>query len=608
MIRCRSWLVVVAVVLSTGPARAYVDLAPTLGRIVRDSQTITLAEVEAFSREKSAVILKKVRDLKGDSGAEPIKHVLVRSGEPGLDRVLQEWATPGSRCVLLIAGKTAIVCVGEGWYQAHATGDGWWRIGASRPDLPLAYYGPVAQLADAVVAIVAGKSAVITTLPHGADHIGASFDLALNRASLPGLVKVQRLRASSRMPDVAMGVGANPAFVLGPGRASKEDVPALREKLQCPDADVRARSATDLGSLGAQADTAAGDLATLLGDEVAAVRLAAASALLRIKPDGSSALAILEKGLTSADAPTRRLAARAAGLAGSAAAPLVPKLAALLKDADLLVRRAALQAIGTLGPSAAAAAPAVAELLAQRETAIDAADTLGWIGPASRPALKEIAKLLSAESKGERWAAVRAMAQIGGPDATPAVQFMIRELPGASEIDGYNTLIYLSLLGPVAKDAAPAVRSSRVRNPVLRQTTAWAIDPGADLPWLGPLGGAEFAQYIMEAYVVELGDHLKPVAQNLARKILAGSAGTIPSYGYKLLARFPDEALAILTPGLADKDRTVRQRAVVAVGYMGRAAAAAKPQVEKALKATEDEREERLLKWCLRELGGAPPG
>ena len=107
----------------------------------------------------------------------------------------------------------------------------------------------------------------------------------MNRASLPGLVKVQRLRATLRMPEVALGVGANPAYVLGLGRAAIEEIPALREKLRAPDPTTRAEAATDLGSLGTAAAPAAGDLAKLLTDDAPAVRMAAAAALLRVQPD-----------------------------------------------------------------------------------------------------------------------------------------------------------------------------------------------------------------------------------------------------------------------------------------------------------------------------------
>jgi HEAT repeat protein len=224
------------------------------------------------------------------------------------------------------------------------------------------------------------------------------------------------------------------------------------------------------------------------------------------------------------------------------------------------------------------------------------------MGPAARSSLKALTPLLASTAPAERWAAVRAMAQIGGPDAAPAVKVLIAELPKAPEMEGYNMLIYLALLGPVARDAIPAVRASRVRNPILRQVTAWAIDPGEELPWVGPFGEVEFAQYIFTAYVQELGDHLRPVAQSLARKIMAGKAGQVPGWGYKLLARFPEDVLPLLTPGLTDKELVMRERATVALGYMGQVAAVAKPQVAQALQSATDEREQRLLKWCLREL------
>ena len=265
----------------------------------------------------------------------------------------------------------------------------------------------------------------------------------------------------------------------------------------------------------------------------------------------------LGKGLAESEAATRRHAAAAAGLAGAAAAPLADKLASLLSDPDLRVRCSALQAIATLGPAAANAREAVTTLLDRPETAVDAADALGRMGAAARPSLKSLARLLSADAPAERWAAVRAMSQIGSPDAEPAVQFMIKQFPKAGETDGYNMLIYLSLLGPVAKDALPTIRTTgRVRNPILRQTTAWAIDPTGDLPSMGAFGGfgdADFAQYILEAYVQELGDNLKPAAKTLAKKIMAGKAGNVPGWGYKLLARFPEDSLAIFTPGLADE-------------------------------------------------------
>jgi hypothetical protein len=274
--------------------------------------------------------------------------------------------------------------------------------------------------------------------------------------------------------------------------------------------------------------------------------------------------------------------------------------------------------VAALGPEAAAARDAVVKLLDDPQTAVDAADTLGRMGAAARPALPKLAPMLSAESATVRWAAIRAMSQIGGDDAKPAVDFMVRELPKASVVDGYNMMIYLGLLGPVAKDAIPAIQGARVPQPALKPAALWAIEPDKRFPWLGggPFGpggpggpggmqDADVVRFIYDAYVAELGDRLKPAAAPLARKIMDGSAGDVPMWAHKFLARFPDEVLDILSAGLGDEGLAQRERAVVALGYMGPAAAPSRAKVAEALRRAPTEQEQRLIKWCLREIGGA---
>src|SRR2546423_327222 len=100
----RRILAVVFCLVSVAGAPAYVDLAPTLGRIVRESQTITVVEVDRFAREKGVVVLKKVKDLKGESPDGTIKHELVRQNETAVDRVIHEWAEPGRRAVIFSTG------------------------------------------------------------------------------------------------------------------------------------------------------------------------------------------------------------------------------------------------------------------------------------------------------------------------------------------------------------------------------------------------------------------------------------------------------------------------------------------------------------------------
>jgi HEAT repeat protein len=608
-----AWLLIC--LWSATPLHAYIDLAPTLAKVISDAKQIALIEVAEFDRANHALVLKPIRTLKGESVPDLIRHDVAAAEGGIVPRQIMGWASPGARGVLFISRSTALVCVGEGWYQMRSAGADAWKLGKDRPDLPLAYYGNVSRLAEGIESMLAGESAVLTVVAFGADNEGASFDLALNRASLPGLARMQRIRAELNMPPMVMAASANPAYFLGPGRVDEEDLPALIEKLKSADALERAESADDLRCLGGKADAAAKPLAELLGDSSWRVRLSAAAALLRIAPQDAHPLEILAQGLDNPDAAVRRTAAKAAGLAGPAAAPLIDKLIGMLKDADESLRVAAIQSIALFGPAAASAVDAVVPLLDDPELAIDAADALGRIGSAARPALKRLAKMLTSDEPAVRWAAVRGMSQIGGEDAHPAVDFLIRTLPEATEVEGYNSMIYLSLLGPVAKDAIPTIKSVRIKNPVLPQATLWAIEPEKNFPWIregrpgmpgffggGPGGGGDIFSFMFESYVHELGERLRPSARALARKIMEGTAGEVPSWGYKILACGTSDVLEILVPHLADEDLAMRERAAVALGQMGPAAASAKDSIEAALNKAPADSEKRLLKWCLREI------
>ena len=599
------------------PAHAYIDLAATLPRIISDSQKITVVEVVDLKREKRGLVLKEIRALKGELSTESILHVVASGEGATIPRQILTWATPGARAIVFTTRNSALVCLGEGWYQVSSSGMGPWQLAKDRPDLPLAYHGSLSRLTDGVERMLAGKDSVLTVVAYGVDNEGASFDLALNRSNLPGLVRVQRIRGNLNMPGMVMAASANPSYLIGPGSIDEGDLPTLLEKLKSPDANIRAEAADDLRYLGRKASKATALLTPLLKDVSPRVRFSAAATLLQINPRDTQPLEILARGLASPDKAERRTAARAVGLSGIAAAPLVDKLAALLKDEDDAVQITALQALALLGPIAGSSAKDVTTLLDNRELAVDAAEALGRMGSAARSSLKRLAQLLSDDEPSFRWAAVRAMSQIGGDDAKPAVDFMIRTLPKAPEMDRYNMMIYLALLGPVAKDAATTIRTSGSRNPVLPTATLWAIEPDKSLPWLGGGrfgpgfggppggfggGGVNFATLIYENYVHELGERLRPAVRVLAEKIVEGKAGDVPDWGYKILACAPDTAIEILTPSLSHKDLVMRERAVVALGYMGNTARTAIEPLKVALSATSNEREKRLIGWSLREI------
>ena len=609
----------------TTPSHAYIDLAPTLAKVMTDSKSIAVVEVTEFDRAKHIVVLKEVCALKGELATDPIRHEVASDEGAVIPRHILQWAGPGARAVLFASRNTALVCVGQGWYQARAVGTGPWKLGKDRPDLPLAYCGSLSRLVDAIERMLAGKDAILTVVAHGAEDEAASFDLALNRTSVPELVRIQRIRADLKMPPMVMAASSNPAYFLGVGAVDEAELPGLLEKLKASDPMVRADAADDLRRLGPKAKATPDALVKLLGDTTPRVRVAAAAALLRINPKDTRGIEPLSEGLDSTDLAERRDAARATGLAGPAATGLTSKLAALLKDPDESTRIAALQAISLLGPAASQAAPAVLPLLDNAELAVDAADAMGRIGPAARPVPGQLVKMLSSDQTAVRWAAVRAMAQIGGAEAHPAVDFMVRALPGASEVDGYNMMIYLALLGPVARDAVDAIQSARIKHPVLPSVTRWAIAGGTSLPWLsgpdgrgggrgpggpgfggGPGGlgggGGDIGSIIYQALVRELGERLRPTARVLVQKIMDGTAGNVPTWGYEILACAPDETINSLVPHLADDNIVMRERATVALGYMGPAASGAKERVAAALGKAPSEHEKHLLEWCLREI------
>jgi hypothetical protein len=291
----------------------------------------------------------------------------------------------------------------------------------------------------------------------------------------------------------------------------------------------------------------------------------------------------------------------------------------LLNDPDESTRITALQSISLLGPAASGAAGAVTPLLDDAAMAIDAADALGRIGLAARPAVKRLAQMLSSDQPAVQWAAVRAMAQIDGEDARPAVEFIINRYRSgeATEVEGYNMMVYLALLGPIASDAIPVIQSVRIKNPVLPSATQWAIAADRYLPWQGGRGGrggpggggpggagggGDIGLVIYQAYVRELGYRLSPAARMLAEKIVEGTAGEVPEWGYDILTCGPEEAMSVLVPQLASDDIVMRERAAVALGYMGPAAAPARHQLTAAMNKAPTEREQRLILWSVRQV------
>ena len=93
----------------TPAAHAYIDLAPTLSKIIADSKGIAVVEVMEFDRANHLVVFKAVRTLKGQIPADPIRHAVASAEGGAIPRQILQWAGPGARAVLFVSRNTALV-------------------------------------------------------------------------------------------------------------------------------------------------------------------------------------------------------------------------------------------------------------------------------------------------------------------------------------------------------------------------------------------------------------------------------------------------------------------------------------------------------------------
>jgi HEAT repeat protein len=588
------------------PSFAYVDLAPTIVKVIDDSRTIAVVQLAGIDRQKRTATFKEPKVLKGPAGVTPLVQTIAAADNAIIPRPILQWAEPGAQAVVFSSTRTALVCIGPYWYQLNLAGSTW-KLGPDRVELALTYCGSVARLAQGIETILAGGDAILTMMPHDVDR-NASFDLALNRLAYPGLVTLERIRANLKMPNTVWNVSNSRNYLIGLGPVDESDLPELLRRLQSADPAVRAGAAEDIRELtevvgAARTAATVPALEKLLPDASPRVRTTAAGVILRITRGHNAALKVLSDALVNPDAATRRDAAAAAAVTGRAGGPLVPVLAKLLRDADD-VKFAALQAIGTLGPVALGAREAVIPLLSSPDDMIDAADALGRMGPQARPIPPAMTRMLTSNQAAVRMAALRGMSQIGGPEALPAAEYIAKNIGSANEIDAFNMTELLALIGPVARVPASRIQSVPIPNPAVLSATNWAIYAPAAFPWedgdIDNLG--DLFSFVWATYVLELGERIRPCALSLAPQLMNGTAGEVPDWGYKILNAAPADSIAAIAPHLAGKDKVKRERAAVALGRMGPPALAARPKLEAAMAAASDPREKNLLAWALREI------
>ncbi len=185
---------------------AYIEAPHTIGRICKESTTITLVEVSRVNTDKNLVIYRKIKDLKGKHPQNEIKHNIGQRGNhPREWQTVMAWAKPGRRALFFHNGNASLTAIDQAWYQCFLEGE-WWAMSHAEPFLLRTYYGSAERLISVVPDVLAGKQVVVPAMVDGPKE---QFQLRTG--------KVHRIRAGLKLLDydakrdfVALGAGEEP--------------------------------------------------------------------------------------------------------------------------------------------------------------------------------------------------------------------------------------------------------------------------------------------------------------------------------------------------------------------------------------------------------------
>ena len=99
-------LAAVALLSSFGrPARAYVEVPYTLGRILSESTNVVLLRVEKVDKQKNLIVYRKVQDIKGTHPGDTVKHNIAQAGfNPREWQNVMAWAEEGKQALFFHNG------------------------------------------------------------------------------------------------------------------------------------------------------------------------------------------------------------------------------------------------------------------------------------------------------------------------------------------------------------------------------------------------------------------------------------------------------------------------------------------------------------------------
>jgi HEAT repeat protein len=389
-------------------------------------------------------------------------------------------------------------------------------------------------------------------------------DREVRRAAVGALIKMGKDGSAALEKAAASGKGFSRHTVQGLAKHGGTVVPALRQLLKSPHADMAARS---LGRIGAEAEPALPDLWrkwTAPGSDSRAKEYCAKAyklIILELPPDkaapvirralltrqpSSTVLSLVPSlgskhasglarlvmpHLRSRYSKSQEMAALALAAAGPAARAALPDLTRLLRSPQSGVVRAAAMALGEIGPAAAPTVPALTKLASSpfnsREK-LAAIWALGQIGPGARAAVVALKKGIPSKDPRVRCYSAKSLWQVTGdkrasvpvfrkalqgtwPSLLPAAESLAALGPAAKELEADVAKVLINRDGKVIVCLARALWKVSGKKDKLGDALEIVInDPSFPVR----VKAAEFLDELGPEVIKKLADSLKRIAQD----------------------------------------------------------------------------------------------
>ena len=476
-----------------------------------------------------------------------------------------------------------------------------------RAALALGCLGPDARSAVPDLITAAGHPGHVRFACDALGRIGMHAELAIP-------LLMERIREQSTQRD---GLAYANSDLQALARIGAPAVPILTESLTARDEAFRPFAADALGRIGPPAKAAVPSLIWALSDEAQRdafdpLRYKAVVALGRIGPEARPAIPALERlfadNMLGEWEPFHELvqaldrlgsppvdpllamflgekspyaATELAGL-GPRAGAAVPRLRAALADPRIQVRVDAAVALAWIAPPAPESLPVLIDALKNHPdeaTAVPAA--LGHLGPFASAA---IPALIAEVERGNALGVYTALIQVD-PQAKQCLRTLITGVNGDEPDDVYEAIECLSLLGPRAAEAAPALAITLTRkNEGFSMTNSNPqIAAAKALGRIGPNPAT------MRALVGALGH--RGQTENFDGRIIidtyaADSAATaLGSFGPEAKEALPELIACLAWVGDDDDTWSLRRSAALALGRIGPDAKLAIPALRALLQS-----------------------